>query len=82
MVEAAAAGTSRIRLKMAEALTLARLHGTETVDWALGHAAIYHRFGDGDLVAILSAPAGDKAQRANEHHSLQVGTGAWEGFGR
>ena len=82
LVEAAAAGTSRIRLKMAEALTLARLHGTETVDWALGHAAIYHRFGDGDLVAILSAPAGDKAQCANEHHSLQVGTGAWEGFGR
>ena len=82
LVEAAAAGTSRIRLKMSEALTLSRLHGAERVDWALGHAAIYHRFGDGDLVAILSAPANDKAQRANEHHSLQVGTGAWEGFGR
>ena len=44
LVEAAAAGTSRVRVKMAEAVTLARLHGNERLDWALGHAATFCRF--------------------------------------
>lgn len=66
---------------MAQAVDLARLHGQMRVDWALGHAATYARFADGDLTSILAAhPAGDR-HSAGENHSLQSGTGAWEGFG-
>ena len=35
LVEAAAAGTSRVKVKMAQAVTLARLHGAERLDGAL-----------------------------------------------
>lgn len=78
LVEAAAAGTARVKVKMAEAVTLARLHGTERVDWALGHAACYQRFGDGDLVSILAAhPVGERRQ-ATDTHSLQPSTSAWK----
>ena len=81
LVEAASAGTSRIKTKMAQAVTLARLHGVERLDWALGHAATYARFADGDLVSILAAhPIGER-HSASEDHSLQSGTRAWEGFG-
>ena len=81
LVEAASAGTSRVKVKMAEAVELARLHGQVHVDWALGHAATYGRFADGDLASILSAhPIGDR-RSAGEGHSLQSGTRAWEGFG-
>ena len=34
-------GTARIKLKMAEAVELARLHSVEQVVWALGHAATF-----------------------------------------
>jgi transposase len=82
LVEAASAGTSRIKLKMAEAVTLGQLHGVERLDWALGHAATFGRFADGDVASILAAhPAGDR-HAAGEDHSLQAGTSAWEGFGR
>ena len=65
-----------------EAVQLARLHGQVHVDWALGHAATYGRFADGDLASILAAhPLGDR-RTAGEDHSLQHGTRAWEGFGR
>ena len=61
LVEAASAGTSRIKTKMAQAVDLARLHGQISVDWALGHAATYARFADGDLASILAAhPLGDR----------------------
>jgi transposase len=81
LVEAASAGTSRVKVKMAEAVQLARLHGDVAVDWALGHAATYARFADGDLASILAAhPVGDR-HTAGEDHSLQTGTGVWEGFG-
>lgn len=33
-IEAAAAGTPRVKVKMAEAVQLSRLHGVERVDWA------------------------------------------------
>jgi hypothetical protein len=80
LVEAAAAGTSRIKVKMAEAVTLARIHGRERVDWALGHAATFDRFAERDLASILAAhPAGDR-RRADEGHSMQPSTKAWEGF--
>ena len=82
LVEAASAGTSRVKVKMAEAVDLARLHGIERLDWALGHAATFGRFADGDLVSILAAQPAGEHRTAGEGHSLQRGTGAWEGFGR
>jgi transposase len=82
LTEAAASGASRVRVKMAEAVTLAALHGSERVDWALGHAACYQRFGDGDLASILAAhPVGER-RHAAEAHSLQPSTKAWERIGR
>jgi transposase len=82
LIEAAAAGASRVRVKMTEAVTLARLHGVERVDWALGHAACYQRFADNDLVSILDAhPVGER-RHAGEAHSLQPSTRAWEHIGR
>jgi hypothetical protein len=81
LVEAAAAGTARVKVKMAEAVTLARLHGDERVDGALGHAATYQRFADGDLVSILAAHPPGEQRRAGEQHSLQPSTKAWEHLG-
>jgi hypothetical protein len=70
---------------MADAVARAKLSGAETVNWALGHAAVYGRFADGDVASIIahraSTTAGD-ARRASEDHSLQSGTDAWKGFGR
>lgn len=81
LVEAAAAGTSRVKVKMAEAVTLARLHGTGRVDWALGHAAMFSRFGEGDLTSILAANPPGVRRRADDVHSLQTGTAAWHQLG-
>ncbi len=81
LVEAASAGTSRMKVKMAQAVDLARLHGQMRVDWALGHAATYARFADGDLASILAAhPVGER-HSAGEDHSLQPGTAAWGRLG-
>jgi transposase len=85
LTEAAAAGSSRVRVKMAEAVTLAALHGVPTLDRALGHAAVTGRFGDGDLASIiahLAAGPSEPPRRADESRSLQRGTSPWEGFGR
>jgi hypothetical protein len=61
LVEAASAGTSRVKVKMADAVDPRRLHGTGRVDWALGHAATFGRFADGDLASILAAnPPGQR----------------------
>jgi Mu transposase-like protein len=84
LVEAAAAGCSRIRAKMAEAVELAALHDPATVDRALGQAATAARFGHGDLAAILAHQAsGDTgaAQRATEQRSLAQGTAGWASLG-
>lgn len=81
LVEAAAAGTSRVKVKMAQAVQLARLHGVERVDWALGHAASFERFGDGDTASILAAHSVGQQRRADEEHSMQPSTKAWESFG-
>ncbi len=84
LVEAAATGANRIRTKMAEAITLAKLHGPAAVDRALGTAAAAGRFGDGDLRAILDhqrhGPV-TEPRRASETHSLQPGTGGWARYG-
>ncbi len=66
---------------MAQAVTLARLHGETRDDWALGHAATYARFAEGDLASILAAhPVGER-HTAGEDHSLQSGTRAWSRLG-
>ena len=51
---AAAEGTARIRRKMAEAIDLAKLHGSGPVNEALERCASYGRFADGDLASILA----------------------------
>ena len=82
---AAASGAARIRAKMAQATELALLFGSQQVDQALSRAADAGRFGEDDLVSILSH--GQRTQalhvvRADESFSAQPGTSAWEGFGR
>jgi hypothetical protein len=86
LIAAAAAGTSRMRRKVAEAVALAKLHGTEAVDAALAAATDAGRFDDGDLAAILAHHQdGGRViafpARASEAQSLQRSTRAWEGFG-
>ena len=82
LIEAGAAGASRVKVKMAAAVELAALHGGERVDWALGHAASFGRFDDGDVASVLAAHPATDAHRATDTHSLQHGTRGWEGFGR
>ena len=85
LIEAAAAGATRVRAKMAEAVELAALAGTAAVDAALGTAAVAGRFGDGDLLSITgyqaAAPADGSRTVPDEAHSAQPGTAAWAGFG-
>jgi len=57
----------------------------QTVDRALGRAAVSGRFSEGDLASIISYEASAPAEffnRADEEASLQSGTSVWEGFGR
>ena len=87
LTRAAATGASRVRRKIAEAVDLAKLHGTREVERALKACAEAGRFADGDLAAVLAhhQRAGKVIAfpaRASEEHGLQRSTGAWEGFGR
>ncbi|MCA1677724.1 MAG: IS21 family transposase [Actinobacteria bacterium] len=86
LTKAAAAGASRLRRKMAEAVDLAKLHGAEDVEHALAVGAQAGRFADGDLAAILAHQAAGTVipfpARASEEQTLQRSTQAWEGFGR
>jgi hypothetical protein len=85
LTEAAQAGVSRVRAKMADAVGLSKLHGPQPVDWALTQAAMYARYAEGDLAAILAhraAATPGEDRRASEDHSLAQGTTGWEGFGR
>ncbi|MFD7971812.1 hypothetical protein [Streptomyces clavifer] len=69
---------------MTDAVALAKLHGIDAVDRALGPEATVERFADGDLMAILAHQVEhDDAEPtlAGEAHSLQPGTSAWSGFG-
>jgi transposase len=84
LIAAAAAGTPRLRRKVAEAVDLAKLHGTGQVDEALRAAARAGRFGDGDVAAILAHHGAEVIAfpaRASEEQSLQSSTRSWEGFG-
>lgn len=85
LVEAAAAGTPRMRVKMAEALALAKLFDPVEVDWALGHAAVHGRFAEADLSSILDHHARQPSageHRAGEERSLTQGTAAWARLGQ
>lgn len=83
LVEASAAGTARIRAKMAAAVQLAALLGAEKVDVALGVAAAAGRFAEDDLAAIVDHQATGASPAelvvADEAHSAQPGTSAWAG---
>jgi hypothetical protein len=85
LTEAGAAGVLRPRPKMADAVSLAALHGLAAVDHALAEAAVLGRFADGDLASIVAyqaAGGGGDTHSAGEDHSLQPGTGSWNGFGQ
>ncbi|MDP9820805.1 hypothetical protein J2S59_000614 [Nocardioides massiliensis] len=88
LVEAAAAGTPRMRVKMDEALALAKLFDPVEVDWALGHAAVHGRFAEADLSSILDHHAraprtGERGMLgAGEEASLTQGTSAWARLGQ
>jgi transposase len=86
LIKAAAVGAQRVRRKMVEAVDLAKLHGAEDVNRALGACAQAGRFADRDLAAVLS-----HQQRTGElilfparteESSLQGSTRSWEGFGK
>lgn len=84
LIEAAAAGSTKMRVKMDQALALAKLFDPVEVDWALGHAAVHGRFAEADLPSILDhhsrAPKAGE-HRASEHSSLTQGTSAWAQLG-
>ena len=88
LIQAGAAGAQRVRRKMAEAVDLAKLHGTAEVDRALSACAQAGRFDDGDLASILAhhrQQAGGELilfPARSEDHSLQRSTSSWEGLGR
>jgi hypothetical protein len=87
LVKAAAAGTSRVRRKMAEAVDLAKLHGADEVNRALQTCAGAGRFADGDLASVLAHQRRTGGGElvlfpAREHSSLQRSTRAWDGFGQ
>ena len=69
LTRAAAAGASRVRRKMAEAVDLAKMHGALEVDAALEAAAEAGRFGDGDLASILAHREGAEVIELPRRHS-------------
>ena len=85
LTRAAAAGAQRVRRKMAEAVDLAKLHGSEEVERALKACAEAERFGDGDLARILAHQQSTTGELIlfprSEEKSLQRSTRSWEGFG-
>ncbi|PCC27235.1 hypothetical protein CIK76_18640 [Glutamicibacter sp. BW80] len=82
LMAAAAAGAERVNLKMAEAVTLAKLQGSAPVDRALGLAAANGRFGHRDLLSILeSAAPGQLRRQAPEQQSLSQGASPWADYG-
>lgn len=83
----AAEGVVRLRRKMAEAVDLSKIHGSDTVNQALEACARASRFADGDLARILThqQQTGGKLvpfPARGEGSSLQTSTRAWEGFGQ
>ena len=85
LIQAAAAGTQRLRRKLAEAVDLSKLHGADEVNRALETCARAGRFADGDLASILAHQQRTGGELvlfpAREQSSLQRSTRAWDGFG-
>ena len=85
LAEAAAAGTTKMRVKMAQAVQLAKLFTPAEVDWALGHAAVHARFAEADLASILdhhhTATTAGPVNQAGEDRSLTQGTAGWAALG-
>ena len=85
LAEAAASGAARIRSKMARVVELAAVVGADTVDAALGLAAIAGRFADGDLASIIDHLAAEReigeVVIADEAHWVQPGTAGWARLG-
>ncbi len=84
LTEAAAAGSTKMRVKMAAAVELAKLGDPVAIDWALGHAAVHGRFAEADLGSIVAHHA--RAERgptcsASEDRSLTQGTAGWAALG-
>ncbi len=83
LLEAAAAGTTRMNVKMADAVALAKISGLGPVDEALGEAATYGRFATGDLASILGSNSSRTlTHRADEGQSLAQGTAGWAPIGQ
>ena len=87
LVKAAAAGSTKVGMKMDQAVQFAAIHGTDQVDTALAAAAQAGRFAEGDLASILHhrqrAVSDDGVVVAlSEAHSLQTGTSRWQEVGR
>ncbi len=86
LTEAAAAGSTKMRVKMAQAVALAKLGDPVAVDWALGHAAVNSRFAEADLTSIITHHARSKGSgprhQATETRSLTQGTSAWAALQR
>ena len=82
LIEGAAVGARRLEARMAEAVTLAALHGVGPVDEALGLAAMAGRFWEGDLESILVHAAGALVVRSTPPggHSLAQGTSSWSNY--
>ena len=76
LIAAAAAGTTKLRRKLAEATALAKLHGPEAVDEALTVAADAGRFGDGDLAAIQKGEVTDASTRPERGSRRAYSTGS------
>jgi hypothetical protein len=84
LISAATVGTARIRTKMIAAVALAKIYSAGPVDRALALAAELGRFAEEDLAQLLRYQASARpgaVRRADEARTLQIGTGAWSGFG-
>jgi transposase len=87
LIKAAAAGTARVNVKMAQAVEFAALYGKDIVDAALIAAAEAGRFAEGDLASILAhrSRTSDPDRVVvpiSQAHSLQTGTARWKQVGR
>lgn len=86
LVQAAAAGTARIRARMTEAVALAKVHGDDIVDAALARAAEHGRFAQGDVESIICHGRDDNRGATvtpiQQAYSLQTGTARWKQVGR
>lgn len=85
LLEAATVGTSRMRVKMSDAIQLAQLLGNDPVDRALGQAAMAGRFAErdlGEIIDYLQHHDNPDIHRAGEDASLQTGLAGWKVMGR